>query len=328
MKEKIVRALLISDTHGHLDIVNQLVDKTNADIVIHAGDFGFYDETSYQHLSARELFLLITHSSYRNAHLIDKQTDKNTLVEIVKKYRLLGDFSDYLSGAKQFHKPVYAVYGNHEDVGVIRKLKVNNSIQNFHLLDEDSIYSIFNGDVLAFRLFGIGGNFLVGQKMLSKPVAGSSGKVWATLHQFGVLYQKLQSKDEPSVFVSHVSPGKEPLLTRLMIHFMPNFWISGHMGAPFTCIWNQFTIREMDESIAWFDSQLDKLTRLSLNNITPEARMAYDLIKREIERDEYWFKKLWNINLPDAKDGYAILEYDGIKFAIDSHVDNKGLVLA
>ena len=57
-----IRILLISDTHGNLDIINRLVVKTKADLVIHAGDFGFYDETSYEFLSARELFLLIKHS--------------------------------------------------------------------------------------------------------------------------------------------------------------------------------------------------------------------------------------------------------------------------
>src|SRR4029078_11298991 len=95
--------------------------------------------------------------------------------------------------------------------------------------------------------------------------------------------------------------------------------ISGHMGAPYTCVWNQFTIREMDESLAWFDSQFGKLERLELENATPEAKLAYDLIKREIKKDEYWFKKLWNINLADAKDGYAVLHYVNEKFYVDCH---------
>ncbi|MGD9592237.1 MAG: metallophosphoesterase, partial [Candidatus Berkiella sp.] len=315
-----MRALLNSDTHRKLDIINQLIEKTNADIVIHAGDFGFYDETSYQHLSSRELLLLITHSPYRNEYSLDK-ADKETLVEIVKKHHLLGDFDDYLNQRKKFQKPVYAVYGNHEDVGVIRKLKAN-PIMNFHLLDEDNIYSINENKELAFRVFGLGGNFLVGQKMLNQPIAGSSGKVWATLHQFGVLYQKLEDKTKPSVFVSHVSPGKEPLLTRLMIHFMPNFWVSGHMGAPYTCVWNQFTIREMDESIAWFGSQLNKLDALQLDNATSEAKLAIELIKRQVQRDEFWFKKMWNVNLPDAKDGCAVLNYDNGRFCLEQLVSD------
>ena len=39
------RILLLSDTHGNIDIINTLVEKTNTDMVIHAGDFGFYNES-------------------------------------------------------------------------------------------------------------------------------------------------------------------------------------------------------------------------------------------------------------------------------------------
>ena len=78
-----MRVLLISDTHGNLDIINQLIDTTTADLVIHAGDFGFYDESSYRHLSTRELLLLVKHS-HKGKFSVDKQTDRNTLIEIVK----------------------------------------------------------------------------------------------------------------------------------------------------------------------------------------------------------------------------------------------------
>ncbi|WP_274520281.1 metallophosphoesterase [Legionella nautarum] len=37
------RILLISDTHGNLDIFIEKVAQANADIVICAGDLGFYD---------------------------------------------------------------------------------------------------------------------------------------------------------------------------------------------------------------------------------------------------------------------------------------------
>lgn len=312
-----VRALLISDTHGNLDIINPLVEKTKADLVIHAGDFGFYDESSYQYLSSRELFLLIVHNVEGKNYEVEKDDDKKDLIEIAKKNRLLGDYADYQNRTKEFIVPVYAVYGNHEDVNVIKKFKREKSIPNLNLLDEDQIYQIFDRDQEAYRIFGLGGNFLVSSKMLSPPLSGQGGKVCATLHQFGVLYQKLEKKSKPTVFVSHVSPGKEPLLTRLLIHYMPNYWLSGHMGAPHTCIWNQFTIREMDDALAWFDSELVKLDELSLDHLTPEAKIAYDLMKRKIDREEHWFKKLWNINLPDAHQGHAILSYENGRFAVE-----------
>ena len=127
------KALLISDTHGHVDMINTLVEKTNADMVIHAGDFGFYNESSYKHISSRELLLLVSHSKYWKDYCVDKKTDREMLINIVKKHNLLGDFSEYQDNAKQFKVPVYAVYGNHEDVCVIREVK-EKSICNFNLL--------------------------------------------------------------------------------------------------------------------------------------------------------------------------------------------------
>lgn len=311
------RALLISDTHGNLDIINNFVEKTNVDMVIHAGDFGFYNESSYRHISDRELLLLISHSVFRQENPIDKTTSRESLIAIVKKHNLLGDFQAYQDMRKKFIVPVYAVYGNHEDVCVIREIK-NNAMNNFHLLDEDNVFKIEKDAETQFQLFGIGGNFLVNNKLFQRPIAGQSGKVWATLHQFGVLYKKLEKKSKPSIFVSHVSPGKESLLTRLVLHFMPNFWISGHMGAPYTCVWNQFTIREMNESLQWFQSQVELLDALPKAHLTEEAKIAYEIIKRDIPREEFWFKKMWNVNLPDAKDGYAILTFCDGRFFLET----------
>ena len=104
-------------------------------------------------------------------------------------------------------------------------------------------YEIGDDDDVAFKLFGIGGNFMSNKKLFDKPIGGRAGKIWSTLHQFGALYKNLEHKSQPSIFVSHVSPGKEPLLARLITHFFPNIWLSGHMGAPYTCVWNEFTIR-------------------------------------------------------------------------------------
>ena len=57
-----MRLLLISDTHGKLGAINELSSIVQADAVIHAGDFGFYDDESFERLSDRELRLHVTHS--------------------------------------------------------------------------------------------------------------------------------------------------------------------------------------------------------------------------------------------------------------------------
>lgn len=314
------RILLISDTHGNLDIINEKVQRTNADLVIHAGDFGFYDEQSISHLSPRELRLLVTHSPIWRQYNVDKQTDRETLIDIVRSHQLLGDFPDYISEKKQFSVPVYSVWGNHEDVKVLKRFRENLRIDNLHLLDENHVYQFHQAEEVEFSLYGLGGNFLATNKLFDRPIAGNGGKVWSTLHQFGVLYKQLKNKEKPSIFVSHVSPGKEPLLVRLMMHCMPNFWISGHMGAPFVCTWNQFTIREMNESLGWLQTDLDFIEKqYRLDRLTEEAVLAYDLIKQEVPRKDFWFKKMWNINLPDVKDGHAILIVENGRFSLETY---------
>ena len=46
-----MRLLLLSDTHGRLDLINELAEREQVDAVVHAGDFGFYDEKSVDRLS-------------------------------------------------------------------------------------------------------------------------------------------------------------------------------------------------------------------------------------------------------------------------------------
>src|SRR3990167_1625968 len=150
------RILLLSDTHGNINIINTLIEKMRAEMVIHAGDFGFYNESSYKHISTRELLLLVSHSHYWKNYKVDKKTDRDALIEIVKKHNLLGDFKDYQDNTKHFSVPVYAVYGNHEDVCVIREITQKNTIHNFNLLDENNIYQITKNNEKQFQLFGIG----------------------------------------------------------------------------------------------------------------------------------------------------------------------------
>jgi hypothetical protein len=237
---------------------------------------------------------------------------------------LLGDFPAYLAKDKQFTVPVYAVWGNHEDIRVIQKIQSDPCIPNLHLLDENIFYQFPHDNDLAFSLYGLGGNFLVNKKLFDSRTIGGNGKVWSTLHQFGTLYQRIKNKGKASIFVSHVSPGKEPLLTALLTHFMPNFWISGHMGAPYACVWNQFTIREMNESLDWLKSNIDSLDQYIEEAHSPETKLAFDLIKQPIPKKDYW--KMWNINLPDAKDGYALLRYNQGRFALETYA--RGITIS
>ncbi len=52
-----MRLLLISDTHGRLGIINELAGHVRADVVIYAGDFGFFDDGGSERLLDRALRL-------------------------------------------------------------------------------------------------------------------------------------------------------------------------------------------------------------------------------------------------------------------------------
>ena len=137
-------------------------------------DFGFYDEQSIYRLSQRELRLLVSHSPVWRQYEFDKQTNRERLIEIVKENQLLGNFPDYISGEKKFSVPVYVVWGNHEDVQVLRQLNTNFNVKNLHVLDEHHFYQFHTSErEFEFSLFGLGGNFLVSKKLFDNPIAFS-----------------------------------------------------------------------------------------------------------------------------------------------------------
>jgi Calcineurin-like phosphoesterase len=102
-----MRFLLISDTHGKLGTINELSARVQADAVIHAGDFGFYDDASFERLSDRELRLHVTHSDLSSAEKDNLlRLSRKDLIEQAWKHHLLGEFQSYLDGHESFRVPV------------------------------------------------------------------------------------------------------------------------------------------------------------------------------------------------------------------------------
>ncbi len=195
-----MRFLLLSDTHGKLGIINELAADERADAVIHAGDFGFYDDGSYQRLSERELRLQVKHSD---------------LIETVE-----------------------------------------------------------------------------GQD------------------------------DQPAtrIFVSHVSPGKEPFVELVAARSRADFTISGHMGAPACMVWNPFAVSSVEVATRRLRNGLEEVRKTCLGKSPTEARWAeeaFALIGRLPEDTVYigrrtraprWYRGMTHINLPDAHVGYAVMD--------------------
>ena len=112
-----MKILLISDTHGrNINLISAYAEEMKADICIHAGDFGFYDNASVDAMSQRELFLQLKHSDMsedRKVCLLQKSAKE--WKTLIRKERTLGNFNDFLSDKMRFGWPIYATWGNHDD---------------------------------------------------------------------------------------------------------------------------------------------------------------------------------------------------------------------
>lgn len=326
------RILLVSDTHGQLSVINRLVRETKADAVIHAGDFGFYDNDSYNLLSKRELQLQITHSQLpedERRRILELSPEEQ--VEAARQHKLLGDFCDYLIGDCSFEVPVYAVWGNHEDKRVVERLRAKQTnLYNLHLLDESVSYRI--GPAL---VYGLGGNFLPSAKLLQPALAGGAGKIWSTLAQYVRLVRTVEAEagfNGPRICVSHVSPGKEPFVEFIAARTRADLTVSGHMGAVTCMVWTPFAIRTFEEAATRIKEGLE-IVKAECLKAGGEGR---DVFQKELSSliEQFpgkgfttshgsavprWYRHMTHINLPDADKGYGILNIVGGKWSISSH---------
>lgn len=294
-----MKILLISDTHGNIDIINTLAAQESVDACIHAGDFGFYDNNSPEKLNAKELRLQIKHSSAmpwneRKEYLTVAHEEQR---RIIKKYRMLGNFSDYILGKKHFNIPVYAVWGNHEDQGVILEL-IQKPIKNLVLMQEDCqiILEIF-------CLFGVGGNFVHNQTLI-QPYTGLPGnicRISSALPQYKKLIEKMDLVDSKyqRIQLTHVSPEYEPLAELLAWRTNAVFTISGHMGFP--------------NGSEWQTRQGDKKR---MHNALTGVKEKFPKFKEQFEifRPKQELHSIQHLNLPDAHKGYAILNLNNSQY--------------
>jgi predicted phosphodiesterase len=315
-----MRFLLIGDTHGQLGVINELAARTQADAVIHAGDFGFYDDGSYERLSERELRLHVAHSDLPQAEkdrILALPHGERTVA--AKAARLLGEFQSYIDGGESFRAPVYAVWGNHEDKDVVERVfRGEIEVGNLHVLYHRRTYRA--GSAL---VYGLGGNLLPGSKLMQKPIAGGGGKIWSTLSQYADLVRAADEDADRAglrLLVSHVSPGKEPFVELIGARTGADFTVSGHMGAPTCMVWNPFAIRSVEESVKRLQDGLESVRRACLNAAGQDAAEIEDalsFIARLPEETIHvgrgakaprWYREMTHVNLPHAHTGHAVLD--------------------
>jgi len=325
-----MRFLLLSDTHGKLGIINRLAADVQADAVIHAGDFGFYDDCSYERLSERELRLQVLHSDLPS-------TDRERILALPSEERMaaarkdcpLSELPLYIDQGMHFEVPVYAVWGNHEDKHVVERLfRGELDVENLHVLTGRNAYQV--GQAL---VYGVGGNLLGGSKFLQQPIAGGGGKIWSTLSQYSDLIEIIEGQDDQSatrIFVSHVSPGKEPFVELVAARTRADFTVSGHMGAPTCMVWNPFAISSVEEATRQLRNGLEEMRKTCLGGSPTKAKWAeeaFALIGRILKetkqtgrrtRPPGWYRGMTHINLPDAHVGFAVLDVEKERTAIQT----------
>lgn len=294
-----MKILLISDTHGrHIDRISAYARDWEADVCIHAGDFGFYDATSIEAMSQRELNLLVKHSSLPNdekASLL-KGNAQNWKEAIIQK-RLLGVFPDYLDGKMRFGWLVYATWGNHDDAEIILRM-IKSPISNLRILHENTFYELSD-----FILLGIGGN-CTPEKAFTMRCSGLPG---ARCRPASVLSQYIDllktAKNIPvgrkKVLVTHVSPLVEPFIELVAWQVGADLTVSGHMGRK-----NGETGVTDSSRLPVLRQTYEKLLQL-YPKAEPDLRSFYPEPGNHIVQ---------HINLPDAEDGYGALEYVDGKF--------------
>jgi hypothetical protein len=247
----------------------------------------------------------------------------------------MSELSEYIEGQQRFRVPVYAVWGNHEDLTVVGSLRQGEiSVENLQLLDERAVH-----EVGPLRLFGLGGNVIAGPKLFQEPLAGHGGKIWTTLAQMGRLLEIAEEKKQPGevrVLVTHVSPGKEPLVARLAVRLEADLMVSGHMGSPYCVVWNEFGIREFAETRARLEARREVIEAAwcEVGEALPsgehrrlvERGMEMVRVLPGLEADDDpkndgrrpWFRKLFAINLPDAPDGHAVLSLENGRVGLET----------
>ncbi|KAL6076876.1 hypothetical protein QOT17_002574 [Balamuthia mandrillaris] len=248
-----MRVLILSDTHGHLHLINQLAEQHGADCVLHCGDFSLYSEERLEDMPERELALRLRHAHHLPAAVQKKafSLSRQEKIALMKEHHLQGEFPLYLRGVHRFKVPVYLCWGNHEDVQLVNGL-LDGSIQvpNLHLVNEKSDVVIGQGKA-RIRLVGIGGNFIhftffdkEGSdsfypsmrfvqwiRLLQRFPKDKRGLHYRVTHQSKE--QKAETEEEADIplwMLTHVSPGKIPAMELWGSFLNASMWFSGHMG--------------------------------------------------------------------------------------------------
>ncbi|EWC46893.1 hypothetical protein DRE_03905 [Drechslerella stenobrocha 248] len=246
-----IRVLCVADVRGDLLSLNELAKKTNADYILHTGDFGFYDNTSIHRIAEKTLRHVAQYSP-----LLSEQTKKfiqgNPNGQPIKS-RLadeqLSQLPKFLDKTYAFDVPVYTVWGACEDVSVLEKFRSGEyKIDKLHIIDEASSRLLDVGGV-KLRILGLGGAVVM-HKLFDNgegktTIAGGQGTMWTTLLQMGELLDtanRVYDASETRVLLTHSSPAREGLLNALAVAIKADFSVSAGLHFRYGSSYNEFSV--------------------------------------------------------------------------------------
>lgn len=272
-----LRVLCIAEVRGELHVINTLATKYRADLVVHTGNFGFFDvglvlriHDSYLRHIAAFLRLVLPHTFNLvgqllrvNGDVVEHGEGPNTqlLKELLANERLL-ELDQFLSGALAFVVPVYAIYGMAEDVCVVNRFRSGMyRVPNLHLVDELLVFSIPTGpNAPCLTLFGLGGGLSMHNLFHSGttgdhdagacphlPAAGDPGNMWVTMLQMGQLVNTLRARPAPAhgeirLMLLHMLPVREPLLGHLAVYLQADYTMLNGLHFKYPLLHNELLL--------------------------------------------------------------------------------------
>lgn len=267
------RIACVADVRGNISLFNQIAAETGAQAIIHTGDFGFYDNASFERISDRTLRHLVQYSILIDpalrAKLLDDDpsrgpaaTEKGSSAARMRQQiaqlqhgLLLSEFSDLLTGKIKLQVPVFTVWGACEDVAILERFRTGEyQVNNLFVLDEATTKAIEVGGI-RLRLFGLGGA-VVPHKLFDNgegaaTIAGGQGTMWTTALQIGELIDTAQKTFDPTetrLLITHASPGREGLLAQLALALKADLTVSAGLHFRYSVSYNEFSVQHDAEN--------------------------------------------------------------------------------
>lgn len=227
------KILCVSEIRGLLSKLNLLARKHSASVIIHTGNFGFFDSDSISKIHESYLRHIVAFSPFISEDIKSKvnqlskindngdvNEEERKVLNYVKNEKL-SELDLFLNGTLKFDVPVYAIHGMIEDNSVINKFKLGiYKVNNLYLIDENTVHDINATDGnknFNITLFGLGGalnisklffhgtfddslqdeikNNELAQKndMFFIPTSGDPGNLWITMLQIGKLLKTMKN---------------------------------------------------------------------------------------------------------------------------------------